>query len=142
VSVLLIDLNGLKQVNDDDGHAAGDALLRRVGEVLGQAVEGPAWPARVGGDEFAVLMPATDERSAETVRERILSMVDLNNQFYAGRSGHVLSLAIGLATCEVGEPLENALLRADKAMYRDKAAHYETRVKGRSGDAPAPAGAV
>ncbi|RYF62153.1 MAG: GGDEF domain-containing protein, partial [Comamonadaceae bacterium] len=126
VSVLLIDLNGLKQVNDEDGHAAGDALLRRVGEVLGQAVESPAWPARVGGDEFAVLMPATDERGADTVRERILSMIDLNNQFYAGRSGHVLSLSIGAATCEVGEPLEAALMRADKAMYRNKALHYET----------------
>jgi len=138
VSVLLIDLNGLKQVNDEDGHAAGDALLRRVGEVLGQAVESPAWPARVGGDEFAVLMPATDERGAETVRERILSMVDLNNQFYAGRSGHVLSLAVGIATCEVGEPLEGALMRADKAMYRDKALHYETHVKHRNGDVPSP----
>jgi GGDEF domain-containing protein len=76
------------------------------------------------------------------VRERILSMIDLNNQFYAGRSGHVLSLSIGAATCEVGEPLEAALMRADKAMYRNKALHYETHVKHRSGDTPPPMAAV
>jgi len=58
-------------------------------------------------------------------RERIMSMVDLNNQFYAGRSGHVLSVAIGVATCEFGDPLEAALLRADKAMYEDKQVHYD-----------------
>jgi len=125
VSVLSIDLNGLKQVNDEDGHAAGDTLLRRAGEVLGKAVEAPAWPARIGGDEFAVLLPATDERGAQVTRERIMSMVDLNNQFYAGRSGHVLSVAIGVATCEFGDPLEAALLRADKAMYEDKQVHYD-----------------
>jgi diguanylate cyclase (GGDEF)-like protein len=127
VSVLSIDLNGLKQINDDAGHAAGDAMLRRVGEVLGKAVEAPAWPARVGGDEFAVLLPATDERGAQVTCERILSMVDLNNQFYAGRSGQPLSLAIGMATCEFGDSLESALLRADKAMYRAKAVHYDAQ---------------
>ncbi len=124
VSVLAIDMNGLKQVNDEEGHAAGDALLRRAGEVLGKAVEEPGWPARIGGDEFAVLLPRTDERGAEAMRERILSMLDLNNQFYAGRSGHVLTLAIGLATCDAGDQLDAALQRADKAMYEDKARHY------------------
>jgi diguanylate cyclase (GGDEF)-like protein len=125
VSVLAIDLNGLKQVNDEGGHAAGDALLRRVGEVLGKAVEAPAWPARIGGDEFAVLLPTTDERGAEAVRDRIMSMLDLNNQFHAGLSGHVLKLAIGIATCAAGDPLDAALVRADKAMYEDKARYYE-----------------
>jgi len=126
VSIVAIDLNGLKQLNDQEGHAAGDALLRRMGEVLGKAVDAPAWPARIGGDEFAVLMPMTDERGAEAMRERILALLDLNNQFHAGQSGHPLSLAIGLATCHAGEPLEAALQRADRAMYADKARHYET----------------
>lgn len=94
VSVLAIDLNGLKPVNDEEGHAAGDALLRRVGEVLSKAVDPPGWPARTGGDEFAVVLPKTDERAAEATRERIVSMLDLNNQFYAGQSGHALKLAI------------------------------------------------
>jgi diguanylate cyclase (GGDEF)-like protein/PAS domain S-box-containing protein len=124
VSVLAIDLNGLKPVNDEEGHAAGDALLRRVGEVLSKAVDEPGWPARTGGDEFAVVLPKTDERAAEATRERIESMLDFNNQFYAGQSGHVLKLAIGLATCEAGEQLDGALQRADRAMYEDKAKYY------------------
>lgn len=127
VSVVAIDLNGLKPINDEEGHAAGDALLRRVGEVLSKAVEEPAWPARIGGDEFAVLLPKTDERGAEAMRDRIVSMLELNNQFYAGPSGHVLTLAIGLATCHAGDPLDEALQRADKAMYVDKARHYRDR---------------
>ena len=127
VSVLSIDLNGLKQVNDEEGHAAGDAILRRVGEVLGKVVDDPAWPARVGGDEFAILLPATDERGAEVVRERVLALLELNNQFYAGRSGHALSLAIGVATCDGSEPLDATLTRADKAMYVDKATHYNSQ---------------
>jgi len=124
VSILAIDLNGMKEVNDDNGHAAGDGLLRRVGEVLAKAVDTPSWPARIGGDEFAVLMPATDERGVQAARDRVLSLLDLNNQFYAGQTGLVLSLAIGMATCQAGDSLDAALLRADKAMYADKARHY------------------
>lgn len=131
VSIVAIDLNGLKQLNDQEGHAAGDSLLRRMGEVLGKAVDPPSWPARIGGDEFAVLLPMTNERGAEAMRERILTLLDMNNQFHAGQSGHALSLAIGLATCHAGEPLEAALQRADRAMYVDKANHYETTAQER-----------
>jgi diguanylate cyclase (GGDEF)-like protein len=127
VSVLAIDLNGLKSINDEEGHAAGDALLRRVGEVLSKAVDAPSWPARIGGDEFAILLPMTDERGAEAMRERVLALLELNNQFYAGQSGHALSLAIGVATCAAGDSLDAALMRADKAMYEDKLRHYEDR---------------
>ena len=124
VSVLVVDLNGLKEINDGEGHAAGDALLRRAGEVLGKAVDGLATAARIGGDEFAVLLPATDERAVQAFRARVESMIELNNQFYAGQGGHTLTLAIGEATCEEGELLDMALSRADKAMYADKARHY------------------
>jgi diguanylate cyclase (GGDEF)-like protein len=126
VSIVAIDLNGLKRLNDQEGHAAGDSLLRRMGEVLDKAVDPPAWPARIGGDEFAVLLPMTDERGADAMRERILTLLEMNNQFHAGQSGHALSLAIGLATCHAGESLEAALQRADRAMYEDKARYYET----------------
>ncbi|RYZ00984.1 MAG: diguanylate cyclase, partial [Comamonadaceae bacterium] len=72
----------------------------------------------------AILLPTTDERGAEAMRERILSMLELNNQFYAGPSGHNLSLSIGCATCVAGESLDDALQRADRSMYDDKARHY------------------
>jgi diguanylate cyclase (GGDEF)-like protein len=124
VSVLVIDMNGLKPVNDEEGHAAGDALLRRVGEELSKAVDEPGWPARIGGDEFAVVLPKTDERGAEAMRDRIVSMLELNNQFYAGQSGRMLNLAMGVATCEAGDQLDAALQRADRAMYEEKARYY------------------
>jgi diguanylate cyclase (GGDEF)-like protein len=82
VSVLIVDLNGLKRVNDEEGHAAGDAMLRRAGEVLGKAVDAPACAARIGGDEFARCCRPRTTRAAVAVQERIQSVLELNNQFY------------------------------------------------------------
>ena len=122
VSVLAIDVNGLKRVNDDQGHAAGDALLRRAGEVLAKSIDAPNCAARIGGDEFAVLLPATDARDAQALMQRIQSVLDLNNQFYPG---HELTLAMGMATCQPGASLDAAIQMADHAMYRAKEAHYQ-----------------
>lgn len=120
-AVIAIDLNGLKAINDEQGHAAGDAMLRRAGEVLAKAVDAPACAARVGGDEFAVLLPGADERGAAAIRDRIQSLVELNNQFY---SGQPLGLAMGIACCQSGEAVESALHKADQAMYEEKKRYY------------------
>lgn len=121
VSVIMADLNGLKEINDQLGHAAGDALLRRVGEVLGKAADKPVYAARIGGDEFAILMPATDERGAVAMKENIQSLIDINNQYY---SGSLLSLSMGHATSIHGERLEATIQRADALMYEDKRTYY------------------
>ena len=124
LSIIAIDLNGLKLVNDEQGHAMGDAMLRRVGEVLAKAVDAPACAARIGGDEFTVLMPGMDERSAHALQDRILSMLELNNQFYPGQP---ISLAIGVAACRSGEAVEAAIHRADQAMYAEKVRYYQDK---------------
>ena len=124
LSVLVIDMNGLKQANDENGHAAGDSLLRRIGEVLTKAVDAPSVAARIGGDEFAVLMPGMEERGAQHMKERIQTLLDMNNQFYGGDRGLQLSLSIGIAHCTSGDQIESMLLRADKAMYEEKADFY------------------
>lgn len=121
VAVIAVDLNGLKSVNDEQGHAAGDAMLRRVGEILSKAVDDSNCAARIGGDEFCILLPATDERTAQAVVERIMTMQDLNNQFYPGQA---LSLSIGMAIAPSGDQLEAATYRADQAMYAAKARYY------------------
>ena len=121
VTVIMADLNGLKRINDQLGHAAGDALLRRAGEVLAKAMETPFHAARIGGDEFAVLMPSTDERGGVAMIETIRQLLDLNNQFYPGA---VLSFSMAAATCQQGERLEAAVQRADLLMYDEKRAHY------------------
>lgn len=65
MTVIAMDLNGLKRINDEHGHAAGDAVLRRAGEVLSSATAGyPYCVARIGGDEFIALLPGCDERVA------------------------------------------------------------------------------
>lgn len=130
LSVIAIDLNGLKVINDEHGHAAGDALLRRVGEVLSKAMDASTCAARIGGDEFSVLLPGMDERSALAVQERITSLVEINNQFYPGQP---LSLAMGIATCTSGADVEAALHRADKAMYAEKLRYYKENALDRRG---------
>ncbi|MBV8663265.1 MAG: diguanylate cyclase, partial [Hyphomicrobiales bacterium] len=101
---------------------------RRVGEVLGKVVEAPSRVARIGGDEFAVLMPAKDERDGEIIVAAITELVVLNNQYY---SGFPLSLAIGAATSRTGERLEAAVRRADAAMYAEKRAYYSDETRSR-----------
>ena len=124
VTVLALDLNGLKATNDQSGHAAGDALLRRAGEVLGKLADKPFCAARIGGDEFVMLLPGADAQAGEQMIDRVRSLVELNNQFYAGTP---LSLAMGCATAEKGERLEATVGRADERMFADKREYYTTR---------------
>jgi diguanylate cyclase (GGDEF)-like protein len=121
VTVIILDINGLKAANDEYGHAVGDELLRRAGETLGKAVEAPCTVARIGGDEFAILMPGRGERDGDELMVTIDSLVALNNQYFTSVP---LGLAIGAATSRQGERLESVVRRADAAMYVEKRAFY------------------
>ena len=129
VSVIMVDLNNLKGVNDEFGHAGGDALLRRVGEILRKAVDRPFTASRVGGDEFALLLPGTDARGCEQRIEQILELLTLNNQFHAGSVQ--ISLSIGSATSEDGERMEALVHRADQQMYQSKRDYYAKQGRDR-----------
>ncbi len=124
VTLVLADLNGLKEVNDGLGHAAGDHVLRRAGEILASAAAAPAKAARIGGDEFAVIMPATDARGGQAMIDNIRKLCELNNQFYGGVP---ISFALGAATAKPGERLEEVAKRADAEMYEDKRLYYAVR---------------
>ncbi|CAH1653285.1 sensor domain-containing diguanylate cyclase [Chelatococcus asaccharovorans] len=134
VTIIMADLNGLKRVNDQLGHAAGDGLLRRAGEVLGKLVEKPNHVARIGGDEFAVLMPGVEQEEGEAVMAELEKLVELNNQFY---SGLPLTLSLGVATSQPDERLEAVVSRADMLMLKAKRAYYSNaqndRRRGRTG---------
>ena len=82
MTAIVIDVNELKEVNDQLGHAAGDALLRRVGDVLRARVAKPCQAARVGGDEFIILMPGASQRDGEAMVADILKHVEASNQRY------------------------------------------------------------
>ncbi|MDL2402689.1 sensor domain-containing diguanylate cyclase [Rhizobium mayense] len=127
VSVIVMDLNGLKDANDTLGHDAGDALLRRFGEVLNGVVSQPNHAARIGGDEFAILLPGADRQVAFAMVETIHEVLKINNQFY---SNAPLSVSIGVATSEPGEAMESVVKRADILMYDQKRASQAARCAG------------
>ena len=79
--------------------------------------------ARIGGDEFAVLLSKTNEEEAANALERIRSLIPLNNKYYQGPE---LSMALGCATGQAGETLEKTFGRADQLMYKDKDRHYQS----------------
>ncbi|MCC7067818.1 MAG: sensor domain-containing diguanylate cyclase [Burkholderiales bacterium] len=122
VGVLAVDLNGLKGVNDELGHAAGDALLRRAGEALKKAVGDAAPVARVGGDEFVALLPRHTEGEMQMLLDSLDRVISLNNQYYQGPA---LSMAVGTAVCARAGELDAALRAADGAMFAAKRSHYQ-----------------
>ena len=118
MSLIAVDLDGLKEANDKFGHAAGDALLQRAGEVFRELVVGTqADASRVGGDEFVVLLPYEGEAGTQARIAELRSLIGLNNKFHAPR---LLSLSIGCATLLPGESQESLIRRADDNMYEDK----------------------
>lgn len=121
VTVIIADLNGLKRANDDLGHAVGDSLLRRAGEVFGSLVEKPATVCRIGGDEFAVLLPGTDAAGGEAVLASLANLIEVNNQYYPDLE---LTLSIGIATSKPGERLEQVVKWADMRMLEAKRSYY------------------
>lgn len=122
VSIILIDLNGMKAVNDERGHASGDALLRRVGEILAQVVDRPGCAARIGGDEFVILLPLKGERDAQALLAELEHVTELNNQFHS--NAPPVAFSAGTAVCEAAGLMESAMQRADLAMYVNKRASY------------------
>ncbi|NYT60195.1 sensor domain-containing diguanylate cyclase [Alcaligenaceae bacterium] len=121
VTAIILDLNNLKTVNDEFGHVVGDSLLRRAGEVLTKVLDKNCQAARIGGDEFVVLMSGADAKAGEEMLANIHKLIELNNQFY---NGPALSMSMGMTTCRKGEHLEDTLREADLAMYENKRSFY------------------
>ena len=116
VSVLLIDLDGFKEVNDALGHHAGDEVLQEVAMRLRSALRASDTVARLGGDEFAVLLPATDVNRAELAARKILH--DLQHPFVADGRPLAVSASIGIAGMPWHAATGDELMqKADSAMY-------------------------
>jgi diguanylate cyclase (GGDEF)-like protein len=119
-AVMVIDIDGLKEVNDKLGHAAGDELIRRVADTLRERVRTTDLVARLSGDEFAVLMPQTDNAGAMQLGEDLRAQVA--EDFAAGGEGASASISVGIAMFggQGGTGSEAVLLAADQAMYQAK----------------------
>jgi diguanylate cyclase (GGDEF)-like protein len=121
LTVLLLDLNGLKLMNDKHGHAAGDLLLRCFSERLKRSIRGSDFAARFGGDEFAAFLPECKPEEVHHVLQRLSNIeVDL------GSSRVPLSFSAGWTDYVSGETAEDLLRRADNALYANKRAGKAT----------------
>ena len=127
LALLLLDLDHFKQINDSRGHEAGDAALRFFGQLLRQQQRAGDIVARVGGEEFYILMPMTDADAARGFDQRLRAIVRARA---AGALGHALDYSTGLCClAETDECLEMLESRADKALYQAKSSGRGRLVK-------------
>lgn len=120
-SLLFVDLDGLKFINDSFGHQAGDQALIQVARLLVGGVRKSDVVARIGGDEFAILLSHSDEESARETANRLVDLI-AESRFSHGEDSLPLSVAIGAAEILAEDTAETAMARADEEMYRRKAA--------------------
>ncbi len=119
-SVLYVDLDGFKLVNDNHGHAAGDEILQRVAACLREVVGPDEVVARIGGDEFVVVLADADALTARVVADEIIAAISREHRIFDGRVLRVgCSVGISMAPDQGREP-EVLLARADAALYAVK----------------------
>lgn len=118
-SVVYIDLNGLKKINDSFGHAVGDAALTQVATLLTENVRGSDIVGRLGGDELGVLLTHADEASAADKAAHLAEVIESNPLQWENHS-IPLRVATGTHTFLGGEEAGDALAKADRAMYAQK----------------------
>jgi diguanylate cyclase (GGDEF)-like protein len=122
LTVLMLDLNGLKFINDRFGHAAGDEVIKTLAARLGRAIRGSDLGVRVGGDEFMILLPECKPEEVRHVLGRLKDLkIEVNGQVQE------FSFSAGWTDYVPGELPEDLLKRADAALYVNKRAAKEAR---------------
>ncbi len=121
LSLLMVDLDHFKDVNDTYGHKAGDMVLRKVGEILIETFRTTDLAARYGGEEFVVLLPHTKEKYAWTLAERVREAIE-ECAFHFDGHDFTVTASIGVASIEAGALTkdDDLILKADKALYEAK----------------------
>ena len=121
LAVMMIDLDGLKSLNDRWGHAAGDRVLRNVAGAIGAGMRLTDTIARFGGDEIVVVMPDTPPDVARALAARLVQRVAQINHQDSREAPMLVTISVGLAACEPRDGDSEALLRrADEALYAAK----------------------
>ena len=120
-AMLFVDLDGLKMINDSFGHRAGDEALIEVAQLLTKGVRRSDVVARIGGDEFAILLENSSEDGAHETAARLVDLV-CGSEFAHDGDALPLSIAIGVAMIDGADDPDAVMDRADAEMYRRKAA--------------------
>lgn len=118
-AVLFIDVDGLKSINDTFGHKAGDAALVEIAQLLVASVRSTDCVARIGGDEFGILLEQLDEQRAWLMALRVVEKV-VGSQLCVDGTCLRLSVAVGVGMIASGDTPPTVLDRADREMYRIK----------------------
>ncbi len=141
LSLLILDLDNFKSVNDTYGHPQGDAALRMIGRILREESRGIDQPARYGGEEFVVALPETDVEGALELAERIRERIEGTPvELVDGEGSIQITASVGLATLSGGDLDVRALIgAADAALYEAKRAG-KNRVVVATGEQVEPAG--
>ena len=122
-AALLMDVDGLKRVNDAHGHQAGDRVLMQLAMALRRSIRTVDTPARLGGDEFCVLAPEQDLKGAQILADRLAAAV---REEVVTPDDPPMGISIGVVACpDHGDDAETLIDLADRAMYRAKAAGDE-----------------
>jgi diguanylate cyclase (GGDEF)-like protein/PAS domain S-box-containing protein len=124
VSVVMADLDGLKDVNDKFGHDEGDALLRETAQILQASFRAEDVVARIGGDEFGILLPSMALEGARQAIERVRARVAERNR---GQPRVTLGISMGCGMAGSADALKAALRQADAGMYQKKTAQRESK---------------
>jgi len=119
MSVLMLDIDHFKQVNDSYGHIAGDQALIALTNCIKRTVRKTDPTFRLGGEEFAIILNNTDTGGAKLLAERLREAIQ-HLSIHHGNQAFCITASIGLATYQLGETHECILQRADKALYDAK----------------------
>jgi len=122
--VVMLDLDGFKQVNDTYGHATGDGLLQQFSRELRTNIRSTDIVGRWGGDEFIVVLDCdlnTANSQVERVRKWVLGEYSIQTDGASGKVKVRINASIGIAQWQSGQTMQALVARADSAMYREKA---------------------
>ncbi len=121
LAILIMDLDGLKAINDEYGHGIGDEVLTNLGKAMTRHTRTHDVAARLGGDEFGIVMPATDKRGAFALARRLWEDLERTPMYQEGAKSIMVTISVGLAGYPWGgEEVEELIQWADADMYANK----------------------
>ncbi|MEO8456384.1 MAG: GGDEF domain-containing protein [Chloroflexota bacterium] len=127
LAIVLMDLDGLKKINDEHGHNVGDVVIANLGRVIAAHTRSDDVPARLGGDEFGIVMPGTDKRGAFALARRLWQDLEQIPMYEAHGQAMAVTVSIGLAGYPWGgETVEEMIQWADADMYANKISRHIT----------------